>query len=85
MLPSNQHSTIVSKSKPGIGHLRIGKAAEKFAITWERQQLESTDISDLIATWITENNQARGMGMGSCPIQTIDVPYVELKTLSQIR
>jgi hypothetical protein len=64
---------------------QIGKAAEEFAMTWERQRLEGAGLSDLIAA-IEDRRDKPGYGYDFMSHTTRGRPrYIEVKSVGKIR
>jgi hypothetical protein len=64
---------------------RIGKMAEEFAMTWERQRLEGANLSDLIPA-IEDRREQPGYGYDFMSHTDLGRPrYIEVKSVGQIR
>lgn len=63
----------------------IGKAAEEFALNWERQRLDGAGRSDLIG-WIEDLRDQPGYGYDFFSYSDDDTPrYIEVKSVGKIR
>lgn len=64
---------------------RIGKAAEEFAVRWEKQRLDGADLSDLIGA-IEDRREQPGYGYDFMSHSGHGRPrYIEVKSVGKIR